>query len=241
MLRVALGLGLARWGRRGAVCRLPAAGLLADYDPDKWKRVTLVSGAVSALAPERGAWPALVQNTAGDRPLYNAAGLAGYATVTFDGVSDYLKTALFAVSQAHPFTVYLVMRQISWTAADVFMDGNVNGSNGVRQFGTAPQILMRSGGVQGAPTAGPAIGTWAVLVAVFNGATSSLRINLGTAAAQAVAATNLDALTLGRLGGTAGSFAHWEMARAGFFSGAHDAATQDPIIGRLARQYRIAV
>ena len=111
----------------------------------------------------------------------------------FDGSNDYLKAAAFALNQ--PETVYLVGSQISWTSTDRMIDGNVGGSMMIRQVVGSPQIGIGAGSsINGASLA---IGTNGVITGVFNGASSLLRINRGTALTGDVGAANGGGLTLG--------------------------------------------
>lgn len=75
-----------------------------------------------------------------------------------------------------PATVYLVMKQITWVINRTFFDGGTTDSMLCRQSDVTPKIRLFSGTL--APTNdNMPVDTWVILCAIFNGASSSLRIN----------------------------------------------------------------
>lgn len=120
----------------------------------------------------------LLQATSTKAPLVatlgNATGLTG------DGVDDYL-TAAFTLAQ--PFTRISLLQQITWTASDAIMGGgdSVNPTFGLlQQIAASPDVRLFS-------TTGSTVNTHltlatnAVVVEIFNGASSSLQVNNTTA------------------------------------------------------------
>jgi len=133
----------------------------------------------------------LYQGTAANQPILTIAASGNY--LTFDGSNDYLKAAAFALAQ--PETVYLVGSQVTWTSTDRMTDGNAGGSMMIRQVVGTPQIGIGAGSsINGASLA---LGANGVITGVFNGASSSLRINRTAALTGDVGAANGGGLTLG--------------------------------------------
>lgn len=176
----------------------------------------------------------LYQGTAANQPILTTAAAGNY--LTFDGSNDYLKAAAFALNQ--PESVYFVGSQISWTSTDRMTDGNAGGSMMIRQVIGTPQIGIGAGSsINGASLP---LGTNGVITGVFNGASSSLRINRGTALTGDVGAANGGGLTLGAANdGTLN--ANITAQEVLVYSGAHDKATQDRVIAYLANRNRIAL
>jgi len=112
----------------------------------------------------------LVQLTAANQPVWTLG-----AGMLFDGTNDYMKAAAFSLSQ--PETVYFVGQQVTWTATDNFFDGNGADSSVLEQNSTTPQLALRSSVGAAAANTGLAVATNAVMSAIFNGASSSLRVN----------------------------------------------------------------
>lgn len=129
----------------------------------------------------------LLQATGAAQPLINADG-----SLTFDGVIQFLKTLAFTLNQ--PATIYLRLKQITWTNNDVFVDGNVAFASFVGTQTATPTIRIFAGG--SVPNNSLAVNVMGSLAAVFNGPTSVLRVNADTQTGGAGAAS-LAGLTLG--------------------------------------------
>jgi hypothetical protein len=99
----------------------------------------------------------------------------GAGVLTFDGVDDFMY-AIFALIQ--PYTVFLRVKQITYTSTDRFFDGSVQTAN-LRQSGTTPAILMNAGSSVASNT-NLAIGAWGSVAVVFNGASSSIKVDQTT-------------------------------------------------------------
>jgi len=96
----------------------------------------------------------------------------------FDGSNDYDKSPPFPLAQ--PVSVYFGGSQVSWTSGDAIMDGNTATTLRIAQTTATPELSLNAGSAACANT-GLAVGTRGVLRAIFNGASSSLGVNLGTA------------------------------------------------------------
>ena len=140
-------------------------------------------------------------STTGETWTINSSGglkaqIVGRASLLFDGSADYLKTNAFTLNQ--PETVLLAFKQVSWTAADSIADGNAAGTGLIYQTaaGASPQIDINAGSAV-ATNSNLAVGSYGVLCAVFNGASSSLQINLTTPTTGNAGIGNMGAFTLG--------------------------------------------
>lgn len=184
----------------------------------------------------------LYQGTAANRPAYTAATGAGTGQnrlfMTFDGTNDYLKSALFPLSQ--PETVYLVTRQITWTSNDYFYDGGTGLTMVLAQAspGSSPQIQSYAG------TAGPvstafAVGTIGVVAAVYNGVNSPLRVNRNLTAAANVGTNTPNGFTLGCDGAATTNFVNASISEIAIYSEAHTTPVQNSIINYLASKFGV--
>jgi len=177
----------------------------------------------------------LYQGTAANQPILTIAAAGNY--LTFDGSNDYLKAAAFALAQ--PETVYFVGSQVTWTNGDNFFEGG-SASAAMFQNGVTPNIGINAGSTIGNITT-LALNTYGVLSAVFNGASSSYRLNRLAAGAGNAGANNPNGFTLGSNTAGAGAFANITAQEVLVYSGAHDKATQDRVIAYLANRNRIAL
>lgn len=120
----------------------------------------------------------LYQGTAANQPILTIAAAGNY--LTFDGSNDYLKAAAFSLSQ--PETVYFVGSQVTWTINDIAYDGNSAGERmALYQETTTPRLTLFANAV-GPTVSTLAVATNGIITSVFNGASSSNRLNRSTAA-----------------------------------------------------------
>lgn len=78
----------------------------------------------------------LVQTTGASQPQWGSDG------VTFDGVNDYMRTAIISTLN-QPFSIYFLCNIISWEDLDQIYSLN-SGSMGILQTGSSPNLSMRS-------------------------------------------------------------------------------------------------
>jgi hypothetical protein len=97
----------------------------------------------------------------------------GHITLIFDGINDFLKDT---ITIAQPITIYMVMKQITWTQDDDIMNGQGNVAL-LRQNDATPKLYTYSGAAFSCANANLAIDTWGILRFVVNGASSSIRID----------------------------------------------------------------
>lgn len=179
----------------------------------------------------------LYQGTAANQPILTTAAEGNY--LTFDGSNDYLKAAAFSLSQ--PETVYFVGSQVTWTIGDYIYGSNATATD-VRlrlfQFNTTPRLSNDTSGL--GTNSGLALATNGIVSAIFDGASSSTRVNRAAAIASSSTTGAAGGFTLGSAAdGTAP--ANITASEVLVFSGAHDTITQDRIILYLARKWKIAV
>jgi hypothetical protein len=175
----------------------------------------------------------LVQGIAASRPAYTLG-----AGLTFDGTADFLKATAWTLNQ--PTTVYMIVQQVSWTDFDYLFDGNTVSSGAIRQSPATPSLQVIAGsGV--ATNTNLAIGAYGVVAAVFNGASSSLKVNNTAETTGNPGAGNMGGFTLGASGDTVSTFANIIVKEAAIFSTAHDATTRDRIIRYMAAKAGITV
>ena len=174
----------------------------------------------------------LVQLTAGKQSTI----LSGSAT--FDGVNDYMKANPWVLVQ--PETLYFVGKQVTWTNNDALFDGNTTDSMEILQELTTPKLRALAGTFSNELTTFP-LATNGVLSVVFNGASSSLRLNRTTAITGNFGASNGSGFTLGSTGGAAGNFANIFVNEALIYSTAQSTATNNQVITYLAQRWGISL
>lgn len=105
------------------------------------------------------------------RPLWSAD------EILFDGVSHYMKTGTFTLSQ--PTFIYMVVKQVTWVADRKFFDGFTNNTGRVEQYniGASPQLVAHAGGTPSPANSNLAVGAYGILRVLYNGANCSFQIN----------------------------------------------------------------
>lgn len=155
--------------------------------------------------------------TASFKPLYKTAILNGLPVVRFDGSNDRLTTASFTLNQ--PATYFAVVQyRVAWSANTPIIDGLS------AQFS---QYLFRSSStVMGlyAGTNGPTVTTTPqaahVYSAVFNGASSLLRVDGGTDSTGNPSTGNAGGLTVGATSNGVADFAAIDVGELLAYTGA---------------------
>lgn len=203
----------------------PTANLAAWYR--QGTGITSAAGLVSQWNDQSGNARHLVQATGTNQPALQADG-----SILFDGVDNFLQASAFTLNQ--PFTIYLLGRQVTWTAGDRIFDGNTQDTTEVLQTtaGASPQIRQFAGS-QGSDNSDWTVNTYAVLVAIFNGASSVLQINNSTAVTSDAGAQNAAGFTLGAIGTGSANWSNIQVKEVLLYSAAHVAATRTEIINEL--------
>ncbi len=164
----------------------------------------------------------LVQLTAAKQPAFSVVG--GYNTATFDGSNDYMKAAAFSYSQ--PESVYFVGSQVTWTVSHHFLDGGTVAAMAMFQRNVTPRFTLQSGGVDSGQNANLAVNTKGVVSAIFNGASSSSTVNLGSTVSSTLVAGAANGFTLAERADVPGLSANITFNEALLRSAADDATTQ---------------
>jgi hypothetical protein len=201
---------------------------VASLAPAAWYRygvgITSAGGLVSAWADQSGNGRNLVQNTGTNQPTLSAD-----SSILFDGVDNYLKTGAFTLNQ--PVTTYALMRQVSYTNNEYVIDGDTAASMLIFQNGTEPQLSLYAGGIAG-NNSDLVTGSYGVLAAVFDGASSLMQVNNGAPSTGGAGAQNAGGLTIGASGGGT-AFSNIQVKEVVVFPVAHDAATRARVIRYL--------
>lgn len=215
------------------------ANIDLDEDPDSflppelpglklWTRynqgITVTGSGVSQWDDASGNGNHLKQATDTNKPSKEADG-----SILFDGVDNFLKADAFTLNQ--PETIYILGKQITWTALDAWADGDGTSTGRIYQAGTTPQVKLLAGALLG--TISPPLDTYGIITSIFNGASSVLQFNNDIPFTGDAGAENMGGFTLAKLGG-AGVYGNIQVKECIIYNVAHDAATRAKVINYLA-------
>ena len=208
--------------------RSAADSVISALTPAAWYRnatgVTESGGFASQWDDYSGNARHLVQGVGTNQPAYSAG------VLTFDGADNYMVASSW--SQAQPTTVALVGKQISWTPPNTFFDGSSGLSSGrLLQFTATPQIFLAAPSTT-AGNSNLTVGSRGVIVAVFNNASSSIRVNNTTKTTGTAGTNNMGGFVLGASGGL-GAFSNITAEEVIIFPSALSDANQDAVITAL--------
>lgn len=110
----------------------------------------------------------LLQSTEAFRPLWSNSG------VLFNGSDNRMTTAAFTLEQ--PTQIYLVLKQLTWTANDRIIDGLLSNYGSVYQSGVMPNLIVRAGGLSSQNT-NLTLNTFGIIRVLFNSTSSSFQID----------------------------------------------------------------
>jgi hypothetical protein len=157
-----------------------------------------INGAlVVSFNPDKGnmynnSW---VSTTTGETWTINTDAAAGYkaqlidsTSIMFDGINDFMKTAAIA-AQTQPYTLYLFCKRYTWVNNNGIIDGFTNGTGAIRDR-TATPGLHQFAGNNGSVNNGFPLQSFRIITAIFNGGTSSIKIDQTAAAVTSIAGTN---------------------------------------------------
>lgn len=169
----------------------------------------------------------VLQSTGANQPILQADG-----SLLFDGTNDFMQIAFTLVQ---PTTLYMLVKQSTWTSGDIFCDGFTASSGQILQTGSTPSLSI-SAGTTACANAGLALATYGVLSAVFSGTQSTLAVNKGAPAAAATTAgtTPMAGFTLG--GDSSGANnANMQVKEILIFQASHNQTTQYQVINYLSQ------
>jgi hypothetical protein len=208
--------------------RSTADSVISALTPAAWYRnatgVTSAGGFASQWDDYSGNTRNLVQATATNQPAY------ANGVFTFDGVDNFMAASTW--SQTQPETIYLVLNQATWTSGDFFCDGSAAATAVMYQTGVTPSVSIFAGTAAAANT-NATVGAFHILCAVFNGASSSLKVDATAKTTGGAGAGNMGGFTLGSYAGGTTAYSRIDVKEGVVFSGAHDDATQSSVITAL--------
>ena len=204
-------------------------GSLVNFQPSAFVE-TSTNGTTAAMSTGE-VW---TLNSTGEKP----AQIVKSSSLLSDGVGINM-VATFTFNQ--PETFYIVFKQNVWSAGKFLMDGGaVVNTARVSQQNATPELDLYAGGFAAGNT-DAAISSYVIGTFQFNGASSLIQINSGTATTGNAGAANAGGITIfaGYLtGGTYGAFQIKEVIA---FSAAHTAAQRAIVQAYLSARHGIAL
>lgn len=203
--------------------------VVRSLSPAAWFRygqgITVTGAGVSQWDDQSGNARHLKQGTDTNRPSLEADN-----SILFDGVNNFLQCDAFALNQ--PETVYVLFKQVTWTAEDRVFDGNTGDTMDFAQKTATPNLGIYAGTGWVAENSDLAVDTYGVAAVVFNGASSLIQINNGTATTGNPGASNAGGFILGA-GAIPSSYSNIQVKEAIVFAAAHDAGQRAAVIAYL--------
>lgn len=189
------------------------------------------SDLVSLWGDKSGNGNDLVQATETNKPTWNSNG------ILFDGVDNFMKAAAFTLVQ--PEFIYIVVKQVTYSANDRFFDGNTTNKGIVYQAGTTPQIQAYAG-ASSTNDSNLALDTYGILRVLFNGASSTLQVNGNAQITGNFGAADMGGFYLAANAATGGSqFGNIEVKEVIIRNVADSAQDEGTIYNYLADKYSI--
>lgn len=186
--------------------------------------VTVTGQGVSKWEDQSGNGRDLLQTTDLDRPDFSDA------TILFDGISEFLIAAPFAVVQ--PVTLYLRAKQVIWTNLHRFCDGNTPFRVSILQAGNSPEIAINAGADSDKNGDLP-LNTFASIAAIANDGGSLTQVGFNAPVGGNAQFQDLDGLTLGAEGGGGQRWGNVQIKEFMIYRAAHDAVTRAQVITYL--------
>ena len=157
--------------------------ILNDPDLVAWYDAKVASSLIQADAPNRisqwsdlsGLGHHLNQATTTAQPSLED-GSSNQPSVLFDGLAHYMRTGSFTLLK--PTTIVLVAKTVAWSLNTAWFDG-LNLNSGQLYEATSTPTLALYAGSTAAANSDATVGSYHVVTAVFNGASSSLIVNNG--------------------------------------------------------------
>ena len=153
-----------------------------------------------------------------------------------DGTNDRLGPHVFTWTQ--PQTIYLVAKMVTWVDNRELLDGGTSAKMLFAMNGTTPDMEIFADSFV-ATNNDLAVGTWGIWCLVYNGASSSIRVNNNTKTTGNAGTRDAGGLTIGSRGNGANE-SNIEICRViGYDTGAHSDAEQDQNIEFLNTTYTV--
>lgn len=190
-----------------------------DFDPSTF--VETSTNGTTATASTGEVW---TLNSTGAYP----ATIVKSPQLLFGGVDEYMDATITLAAS----TVYIVGKQVSWTASDTVLSGNGTAIN-IYQSNASPKFSLFAG-AGACENSSLAVGSFGVVTALFNGAGSLSQVNATSAVTGNTGTPNVTAISLGAANpGAASNFANWIIKEVLIFSAAHTAAERTSVINWL--------
>lgn len=200
------------------------ATIVFDFDPSRYTSGTTFSeGSANAATVTLNGGATIVTRTG----LY------------LDGSDDYMRTAGFSLPQ--PVTNYYVGTQVSWTGSDIIVTGaSTANSMDFQQFGVTPEVIVYAAGANTGTKVSFPLQTRGILTGVFNGASSSIRLNRNAivAAAGNIGTTAPNGLTLAA-NPSPNQFGNILVSELATYSVSHSSSEQDAFATSRMFKWRI--
>ena len=177
--------------------------------------ITVTGSGVSTWADQSGNARDLLQGTDTNRPA-----LQSDNSILFDGVDNYLKAGAFTLGQ--PSTIYLLLNPVSFTEDDFYCCGDAGTNLNIIQQNGTPKIRFRRVGTLIAEVTQSVIGSYGIVCAVANGASSGMQVNNNAQVTGDGSTTTWDGFTLGA-SGTPSNYSNIRVKEIIGFAAAHDA------------------
>lgn len=188
-------------------------------------RITVTGSGVSQWDDVSGNDRHLVQANDANRPAKQVDG-----SILFNGTSHRLTTGAFTRNQ--PDTIYLLLKQISWTSGDRLMDGISPGFGQIIQTAVSPELRMGAGSLL--PVNNQLVlDTYGVICCVFNAENALMQIDNGVPVTGDDGANNPGGLNLGTTA-SGSNAANIQVKEVIIYSAAHDDTTRATIIDYLS-------
>jgi hypothetical protein len=133
--------------------------------------------------------------------LHPPGGVGTYPLLTATGIyfngpvrADFLHTAALGLVQ--PETIYIVFKLVTWNSATMVFDGSADNRGALYNWTATPSI-MAFAGTNIVLNSDMVVGAYSIVRIVFQGATSSLRVDAHAAVTGNFGAANMGLLSLG--------------------------------------------
>jgi hypothetical protein len=192
--------------------------------------ITITGSGVSQWDDQSGNGNHLLQATDARRPQKQGDGSIIFRGSAF-GSDDCIATAPFTLNQ--PCTIYLLMKQLSWSSTHELFDGNVSGATILRTTaGATPDLEIFAGGSLVGMT-GEDVGTYHAYSVIFNGAGSNTQVDNGTITTGDAGASNLGGFILGNRAAQDAAAANIQVKEGLIYLAAHDNPTRASVVAYL--------
>jgi hypothetical protein len=115
--------------------------------------------------------------------------------VLFDGIDNFMNSATFTWNQ--PEFIYIVFKQVTWTAADTIIDGFDTAHKGtIYQWNATPKFTIYAG-TEVLTGKSLTLDTFGIIRILFNGASSTFQIDSGTPVTLSPGTNNMSGIWVG--------------------------------------------